>query len=202
MTRRLAVLAVAALAAAGAAVPANAARTVCLQIQDVAGDGTFLVVPQNQEALDILSGDIATGPRNLVAAVRLGSVTPDPALVGGTTYTLSFTAGGTGHVLTYRQFATGERQADITIGTGIDSTTSAVGFLVDASTNTVTWIVARKQVPALKKQGTKINGLSVSSSFSNNVSTPSGDFKGAIGADSAETGRSYTDMTPTCLRGT
>ena len=202
MNRRLAVLATASLAAAGAAVPAHAAKAVCLQIQDVAGDGTLLVAPQNQAALDILSGDVATGGRNLVAALRLGSVTPDPALVGGVTYTLSFTAGGTKHSLAYRRYAGGEQEAELTVGEGIDALTTSAGYLVDVNTNTVTWIVPRKQVAALKKPGAKFTGLLAATGFANNVKAPTGSMKGSVGADTATTGRSYTDGTPTCLKGT
>ncbi|HEV2890207.1 MAG TPA: hypothetical protein VGX28_07495 [Frankiaceae bacterium] len=202
MNRRLAVLAAAVVAACGAAVPANAARTVCLQIQDVAGDGNALVVPASQDSLDLLSGDIATGRRNLVAALRLKSVTPDAALVGGLTYTLSFTSGGVGHTLTYRQFGTGEREADLAVGTGIDGAVFPVDFLVDEGTATVTWIVPRKLIPALKKNGAKFTGLSAGSHVADNLKLPTGTMKGSFGADTAQSGRSYTDGTPTCLKGT
>ena len=206
MNRRLAILAPVALAAAGLAVPANAAaaaKAVCLQIVDASGDGMTLGAPHSLDSLDILSGDIATGKKNLVGALRLKSVTPDPTLRGGLTYTLSFSTGGVAHQFVYRVYGTGEREAELGIGgTGLGATVHAVDVVVDQSTGTVTWVAPRKLVPALKKPGAKFSGLGAATHVSNNLKTPGGTTKSSFGADSAQSGKSYTDMTPTCLKGT
>lgn len=200
MNVRLAALATAALAAAVLASPANAAG-VCLQLVDDAGDGTNGALP-NQNALDILSGDIATGRKNLVAALRMKSVKADPALVGGMTYKLAFASSGTPYVLTYRQFGTGEREATLTVGSGTDVTTTSVDFLVDEGTATITWIVARKNIPALKKPGAKFSQLAANSYAATNLIVASAQSRNASSADDASSGKTYVDGTTTCLKGT
>lgn len=200
MNVRLAALASAALAAAVLAAPANAAA-VCLQIVDSAGDGTNGALP-NQDSLDILSGDIATGRKNLVGALRMKKVTPDALLVGGLTYQLKFSSGGTPHVLTYRHYGTGQKEGTLTVGSGTGAVTTTVDFLVDEGTATVTWVTARKNVPALKKPGAKFSGLAATSNIANNIQGPTGTMQGSSSADQAVSGKTYTDMTTTCLKGT
>jgi hypothetical protein len=201
MNRRLAVLA-AAFAATALAVPADAAKVVCLQIQDETGDGTNGVVP-NQDSLDILSGDIATGKKNLVGVLRMKSVNPDQILVGGVTYQLKFASGGTPYVLSYRTYGMGEPDADIAIGDSINGgSTFAVDFAVDPNTGTITWTVPRKSIPALKKPGAKFSGLAATSAISNNMKGPTGTSRGSTSADSAETAKTYVDGTTTCVKGT
>ncbi len=200
MNPRVAVAA-AALGVAGVlAVPAVAAsKTVCLQVVDDTGDGN--VGASSHDALDIVSADIATGKKNLVAAVRLKSLAADPVLTGGTTYTFAFAIGGVPHTLTYRTYATGEENASITIGTGIDAVSGAADAVVDQGTATLTWTVARKSIPALKKPGAKITGLVAKTGFGLNVTLPTGTSQFSSQADDASTGRSYVDNTPTCLKG-
>lgn len=200
MNVRLAALASAALAAAVLAAPASAAG-VCLQLVDDAGDGTVAVLPP-QDALDILSGDIATGKKNLVGALRMKSVKPSGVLAGGVTYQLKFASSGTPYVLTFYQYGTGEREATLAVGEGTAATTSSADFLVDEGTGTITWVVARKSIPALKKPGAKFSGLAATSYSATNVRTPSSDTKMSSSADQAASGKTYVDGTTTCLKGT
>ena len=200
MNRRLVTLAAAALSAAALAVPATAAgKTLCLQIVDPSGDGSIMdVAPQTQDALDILSGDIATGKKNLVAAVRvksLSSTTP----VGGRQYAFGFTAGST-YLLTYTVDLDGATRAAVSQdNTG---TTISVEATVDTASGTITWTVPRKSFPALKKAGAKLTGLNAKASYAAAMSLPGSRTDATTPSDTASTGRSYTDLTPTCLKGT
>lgn len=201
MIRRLAVSAVVALSAAALAVPASAAP-VCMQVVDDAGDGfTLGLGPANRDSLDILSADIATGKKNVVAALRLKSVASDPLLAGGVVYFVRWAANGTEHVFEYRTYATGEKEATLTVGTGSDAVVTAVDAIVDGSTSTVTWTAPRKSVPALKKAGTKFTNLRVNSAMGQSWRAAASS-RGSTGADMATSPKSYTDLTPTCLRGT
>lgn len=199
MTLRLA--AAAALVVAGAlAVPAGAApKTLCLQIVDDPGDASF--AGTSHDALDVVSADIATGKRNLAAVVRFKSLAADPVLTGGTTYTFGFSIGGVPHTFTYKTYATGETLATLTVGTGLDAVTDLVDAVVDRGASTLTWSVSRRAVLALRKTGAKLSGLSVTSAFATNAAVPGGSYSFSTPVDSASTGRPYTDMTPTCLKG-
>jgi hypothetical protein len=186
------------LSGAAASAAPKPAPKVCMQIVDDSGDGTNVPGTPSHDVLDILSADIASGKKNLVVAVRLKSVASDPLLPGGTTHSFRFSAAGTQHDLFYRHFATGETEATMSTGGG---TEYPVAGVVDTPTSTITWTVPRKLVPGLKKAGTKISAMSASSSVGNNTRIGGGGTRGGFVADTAATGRTYTDGTPTCLRG-
>lgn len=202
MTLRAACAATAAagLLFSGAAASAAPAK-LCRQILDQAGDGTLVpgYVP-HRDSLDILSGDVATGRKNLVAALRLASTAPDPELVGGVTYTLRFFVADVQHELVYRIFGTGEVEAVLVID-GRTLSEFRVSGVTDHSTKTITWTVPRTQVPSLARRGVKLVKLRGGAAIGNNVKTPGGGARGSIEADRAETGLPYHDGTPTCLRG-
>lgn len=200
MNRRLATLAAAALSAAALAVPASAAsRVTCLQIVDPSGDGTVLgVAPQGQDALDILSGDVATGKRNLVAAVRVKSLNAQTP-VGGRQYAFGFTA-GSAYLLTYTVDIDGATRAAVSQDN--TATTISVDAAIDTASGTITWTVPRKSFAALKKPGAKITGLNAKASYAIAMSLPGSRTDFATPSDTASTGKSYSDMTPTCLKGT
>lgn len=202
MIRRLAVSAAVALSAAALAVPASAAP-VCMQIVDDPGDGApASLAPASRDSLDVLSADIATGKKNLVAAMRLKSVAPDSLLVGGAVYLVRFTADGTPYELSYRTFATGETEALLSSGGSATAPGTPVQAVVDASTSTITWYVPRKAVAALKKSGIKLTALSARTAVGTNAYLNGKPSRGYTSADLAETPKSYTDLTPTCLKGT
>jgi hypothetical protein len=202
MIRRLAVTAAAALSAAALAVPASAAP-LCMQITDETGDGALLALaPANRDTLDIVSADVATGKKNVVGALRLKSVASDPTLVGGVVYQVKWVADGTPYVFEYRVYATGEKEGTLNVGASPNLVVTPVDVVIDASTSTVTWTAPRKTVPALKKTGTKFTSLRATTAIGQSWKVASGSSKGSTGADLAETGKSYTDLTPTCLKGT
>ena len=196
MNVRLAALASAALAAAVLAAPAGAAG-VCLQIIDATGDGmSQRQLPDNQPGLDIVSADVATGRKNLVAAVRLKGAASDATTRPA--YYFDFTAGGVSYVLGYVVDAAGATRATIASG----GVTTEVDAVYDPSSYTVTWTVARKQVAALKKPGGKLTGLGARSSRAFALAVPGGRYEFTTPNDEALTGRSYVDGTTTCLKGT
>lgn len=188
-----------------------AAKPACLLVVDAAGDGTsFGGTLPNRDSLDIRSADIATGPRNLVGVIRLGSVNADPTLATGVNYTLAWRAGAVHQAFSLIQYADGSRSAvfDPNAGSTAGGTPSKATYIVQAATNTLTFSVPRKANPVLAKRGTKFSGLSVIAAPDANVGvnqngftfTFDGDF-GNIDGDTASSGKTYTDLTRSCVKG-
>jgi hypothetical protein len=198
-------LALALLAAVTAGAPAADAAVrkplPCRQILDDTGDATVVATP-SRDSLDIVSADIATGTKNLVAALRIKSLAADPTLVLGATYSWSWNAGGVQQGLYYRTYATGEKLATFDTNGSAAGGEVSVKFVADPSTSTITWTVPRKLVTALKKRGAKLTGLTVATGQGENVMLPTGTFQGSFVTDSAETAKPYVDLTATCLKGT
>lgn len=203
-TTRLAVPVALLLAATGLnAASAAARKPVCLQVVDPSGDGMALA-GQKSDAVDILSGDIATGKRNLVAAMRLTSVERDEFQTTGASYLWTWTAGGKTQSLAYHVYADGSTagrfDADTTAGTLADEV--SVTAIADRATNTITWTVPRKVIPALKGKGTKLSAFTLATRLGVNQRV-SGEGRSQLTvADTAQSGKSYVDGTATCLKGT
>lgn len=178
---------------------ASAAPRLCRLMVDPAGDGTAFAGTPSRDSLDIVSGDIATGSRNLVAALRLKSFAADPSLAAGATYTVEFAVGKVEHELVLRVYATGEREAFLVVD-GIRQV--PVTAVVDPTTSTITWTAKRALVPVLVRRGVKMS-LAATSAASTNVQVDGwGTRWSPVAADSARVeGRTYVDGTPTCLRG-
>lgn len=201
-----AVLAAAGLPAVASAAPAKAA---CQLLVDAAGDGTTSGVVPHRDALDILSADVASGPRNLVGALRLASTASDPTLTHGVTYSLSWTAGGTTQLLSYAVFQDGTTSArfDPRAVVGDNGPTHTVKVVVDPATSTITWTVPRKLNPVLAKRGAKFTQLAAASDPKVNLRTPAASpvqFNGEstlASADDASGGKAYTDFAPSCVKG-
>ena len=195
-------LALTALIAAALAMPAGAAttRALCLQIKDAAGDSSFHGTPMAPASLDILSADIATGTKSLVAVLRLKSLTRDPYQLTGTSYTFRFTVGGAQQTLTYAVSAGGTTTSTYEPA-GANSDVSAKSTL-DPAAGTITWTVPRKTVPGLKSKGASLSGLAVDATSPVYVNEGAGSFTFSMNtADSASTSKAYKDGTKTCLKG-
>ena len=198
-----AVLAVASSALTGAA-GATVKKLVCLQVTDPAGD--YKVGGQVEaNSLDILSADIATGKRNLVAAIRLKTVDRDSFLAGGITYRFDWTVGTAKQRLLFWVYGTGETAAEYQPTAGTEGIVADAR--IDRATSTVTWTVPRKNVPTLKKAGAKLSALKVTVLAANNFKSPAGtgvDSRGTVGnnGDDATGTKVYADHTPSCLKGT
>jgi hypothetical protein len=202
---RTVLCAVAALVATGVTA-APAKPVVCLQVVDAPNDArAFDAAPSS--SLDIVSADLATGKKALVATVRLAALPPDTFQTTGTQYTWTWTVGGMQQSLLYVAYATGGTvgrfDTDSRPNQGNFRDEVTVPVLVDASTKSITWTVPRAQVAALKKPGAKFGGFSLKSWSGLYYRTDSGEGRAGVpGGDVATSGKTYVDGTPTCLKGT
>lgn len=193
----------AALVAVAVATPAGALGTkaACLQVTDEAGDARIgspnvPASPANFESLDILSGDIATGPKNIVVAIRVKTLAAKPETTGGSTYNFYWSSGGAPRGVSYRTWLDGPPDA-IYMPDGAPSSATAITAYADPSTSTIFFTVPRKLDPSLKKKGTKLSSFTVQTFVAVNR-------KGGIttsSADRADSTRTYVDGSPTCLKG-
>lgn len=196
-----AVVAATAFATGGAAYAAKpASKPVCLQITDETGDanlgGTSTPASQtSSSALDIVSGDIATGKKNLVAAIRVRSMDAESMTIGGSTYVLSWTSAGLQRSLTYRTYV--DQAAKGVFDPDGSVAWDEVPVVTQVNGTTITFVMPRRLEPALKKAGAALSGLKILSSFSVNREGSST----AMSMDSASSPRTYTDGQPTCLKG-
>lgn len=201
--------ALAAVLAALAGAPAVAApRVACRLVSDARGDGTVNDNGPSHDALDVLSADLATGRRNLVAVVRFVSTEPDPALTSGVVYTYSWSAGGVGQSVTFVRYAGGAEEAHFDPDTGTTSGgTVAVRAVVDDVTASVTWTVPRPANPELRRKGLRFGYYRVGADPSVNATTPPEvpydlSARGTLlTGDSASGTTLYTDLAPSCVKG-
>lgn len=194
-------------AATAAPKPPPKPKPVCEQITDPSGDarigGSLNAAGQPAyDSLDLLSGDIATGPRNLVGALRVKTTTRDALLVAGSVHELRWKIGEVTYNLYYRVFQSGETEATLHSSAMALGSDLPVTAEVDTATATITWKVSRKLIPELKKTGLKLTELSGYSASGNNLKSPGGTTRGSSGVDTMITTKSYTDLMPTCLKGT
>ncbi|HVF03667.1 MAG TPA: hypothetical protein VNA20_02390 [Frankiaceae bacterium] len=156
MRPRTALIAVLALAVA-APVPASAAtkkkRTpppppACMLVTDAPGDGKSGSGFVSSDALDIISGDIATGKTEIVAVLRLKSnAFKDTWHYGGYTWRLAGTAAGQRWVFRAGNDAWGNVNSAMEVGTtGIPQAKFELG-----PNNTLIWRAKRSDVAALAK---------------------------------------------------
>lgn len=201
---RLAVPVAVLLAVSGMnAASAAARKPLCLQVVDPSGDGSALA-GQKSDSVDIVSGDIATGKRNLVAAMRLTSVEPDQYQATGASYIWSWTVGGVTQSVAYHVYAdgttTGRFDADTAGGSLTDEVN--VSAVADRATNTITWTVPRKLVAALKGKGAKFSAFTLTVKLGVNHRVSGEGRSQLVESDRAQSGKSYVDGATTCLKGT
>lgn len=188
------VVALAAATSASAAVKKKPI-TYCNLIKDKTGDGhssTYGFV--ESPALDIQSGDIATGKNELVAVLRLGGTNTSGdnwVTIGGYGWVMSANAGGTSYLFEMNRrsmFNGGGDHPTATIGgTRVDD--KALTFKING--NNLEWHVKRSALTALnKKAGQVFNGFMAHS-----------DFNGST-ADTADTvaATGYPDRGLSCVR--
>ena len=183
---------------------ATDAAPVCRQLVDASGDGVaFGTVPT--PALDILSGDVATGPRTLVVALRLAALHRDEATATGVVYQFFWTAGDLRQGVAYVVYADGSAQGSFDPETtGTVSGEVVVPVVADPSTGTVTWTVPRTLVTPLARRGARLSGLVARANAS--VNARAGDGQQArsafLGGDTGESSATYVDRTRTCVKAT
>ncbi len=193
----------AALLAVAVATPAGALgpKAVCLQVTDETGDAhpgspNVPTSPVNFDSLDIVSGDIATGPKNIVVAIRVKTLAAKPETTGGSTYNFYWNSGESRRGVSYRTWLDAPPDA-IYMPDSSTSNATAITAYADSGTNTIYFTVPRKLDPSLKKKGAKLSAFTVQTSFAVNR-------KGGLAtssADRADSTRTYVDGAPTCLKG-
>jgi hypothetical protein len=166
--RARSVLAVAAVIALVAAPAANAKarpkpkpkpKIYCNLLQDKPNDGTSDINPLvTSPALDIRSGDVATGPKTMVAVLRLAST--DYSLATdhwGQTLGYAWTFGVSSNV--GQKFTFGAilhaYSGSMTSSVAIDNVGVTVkSFKVDKNANTFTWVIDRSVDKTLTRKST------------------------------------------------
>jgi hypothetical protein len=182
--------------------PKKPVPTVCRLVTDAGDDASLTGADPSHAPLDIVSGDIATGARNQIVVLRLKSLATDPALLSGVTYKVTWTAGGLGQSMTLFQYADGAHSATFDANTETGAAgESTPKVLVDPATSTITWTITRKTNPALAKPGAKFTGIEASTQSGANVSNGGFTFNGSFGGGDTASGKSYTDRTPSCVKG-
>lgn len=190
--RRLALAAVV-LGATLPTIPATAAPKKplpCKQIVDDEGDGTTFGL--RSPALDVLSADISSGPKEVTAIMRLKStaVENDNYLLGGAIWNFNVTAGGIKYSFhaVWPTIVTPNRELRGGLTAGSNPSSPAATFRRVG--NDFIWTVSRAAIPALKKPKQYIYVTSASSGANSS------------GGDSAfaKPNTKYLDKSLTCLR--
>lgn len=162
---------------------AYATPPTCNLLVDQAGDGRSQAVPVlSSPALDLLSGDIASGTKTVVGVLRLKTTdtTNDPLVHLGMRWSLAFDVGGTSYVFTLSRAGSGTQVASFSDGTS----TFPVGLSVDPTS--ITWTVRRGSLATLTPGALFSSLRAVSSVFGGN-------------ADAMISSHTYTDQHPSCV---
>lgn len=187
---------VVALALASTTISASAAtrkppkppKPVCNQLTDVSGDGQSDLVPVvKTKPLDIVGGDIATGPTTMVAVLRLASTdmsaAADPFANTGYGWWISAQS-SLGQLYGFRASRSGAgiiRGTASVDGVGVVTTFAVVG-------NTFVWTIKRSVAPNLSRPKNVFSQLSAQSEYlSSSADT--------AGISTAK----YTDKAPHCV---
>ncbi len=189
MRNRPAALVAGALLAGLLSAPAADAAPVkkaCQLIVDRSGDSSYDIA-----AHDIVSGDVATGPRKLVAGLRVRSLADDPKeTVRGTVYRFNFDIDKKRYTFELRRTVGRTDEARlIQDGAQVGSPEARL----DVPTNTVIFTVDRTVFPGLRKRAARVTDLSADS-YGGNVVVISSDT-----GFPAKAGTAYVDRTPSCL---
>lgn len=164
---------------------------VCNLVVDDKGDGSFIATP-NSTTLDVVSADIATGPRQVTAVIRVDKLADDQLTAHGKQFKLNFVVNGVSHYLRYQGSAVLGESFDYGDQSGANAGTVSKGAAtgtVDPATNTITMSMSKSEFAGLK--GGTVTEMTAASYFY------SGGFYHL--ADSAEGGRAYKDLTPSCV---
>ncbi|HEU0130635.1 MAG TPA: hypothetical protein VFQ85_06550 [Mycobacteriales bacterium] len=189
------------LAAGGVADAAARPKPVCNQLVDVTGDGNpnaagFAPVGPSHDPLDIVSGDIASGPRNLVVAIRLKSLTPDLTLSGGVVYRATWQVGKATQDVALYVLDDGSQRAVFRPDTTDTFGTVPVAVATVPSASTILFTIPRRADKALTPKAS-ISGIEMTTAIAFNHGTNTT----STGADRGTTPRKYVDGYPTCLKG-
>jgi hypothetical protein len=175
----------------GMASAAKTAPAVCNIVTDAKGDGSFIATP-NSKALDVISADLATGPKTVTAVIRVDGMGSDPSTTLGVEYKINFTVGGVSQFLRY-QNSTGLGETydygDQSGANGGSTKKGAADGAIDAAKGTITISAPKSEFPGMKGgTATEIVARSYIS-------------LGAVfeTADTATGTKPYKDLTPSCV---
>jgi hypothetical protein len=172
--------------AAMAAKPKPKPKPVCNLITDRAGDGHATVAGEvlNSPALDILGGDLASGPKTVVGVLRVTTTntTNDNIAALGMRWALNFAVAGKEYSFSVsKSSGTATPVAKLNGGPGIVPT-----LKVDAGS--YTWSVPRAAFTGLKPKSSVFTVESASS------------FVSSFNADAASAMKPYVDQTLSCVK--
>jgi hypothetical protein len=196
LRRVLLPLVVLGLAGTSASVPAFAAarpKPVCHLITDGTGDGTSHSVGViSSSALDITSGDVATGKKTVALVLRVvtTNVANDPWAHLGYSWSMKFEVLGTSYAVIRRLTTNTDGSVtykdSLTIGTTTTDLPAGSSTKMDATS--YTWVIPRSAVPGLKKAKQQLVDLQAGSVvFGGN-------------ADQASSAAKYPDLYPSCVK--
>lgn len=125
-------------------------KPLCTLLKDDSGDGTWVVPVVESPALDIISGDISTGPKTMVAVLRLGSTdfAPTSDKWSSTGYSWSFgvtSSLGQKYQFEAARHVTGTMDEDVTVDG------KSVPFQFKIVGKTFVWTIQRKVSPNLSR---------------------------------------------------
>jgi hypothetical protein len=122
----------------------------CNLLVDATGDGTWSLMPVvKSPALDIVSGDIATGPKYLVAVLRMASTDLAADTYSNLGYSWTFAATSLGVSYTFSVRTGIGRTGKPIAGASAGSTGVPFDFKIEGST--YKWTVKRSDLPNLAR---------------------------------------------------
>jgi hypothetical protein len=125
-------------------------KTLCNMLTDVGGDGTWTAA--KSDALDIVGADLATGPKELVAVLRMKTTANDSdpyREVFGFTWQMSTVAGGIRYLFTVRRgIGPAAYIWEVIVG---DSTLPAASYTTKINPTSFEWHLKRADVKALAR---------------------------------------------------
>jgi hypothetical protein len=158
----------------------------CLLLEDTRGDGDWnLAPPVKSDNVDIVSADIATGPTEVVAVLRMAAMnfSNDQWASLGYAWTFGATAGGARYEFRLRRTAGGEY-----IGGGSIGGVGIAGLTPTVVGNDIVWKFKRKGIAQLARPNLVFSSFSA---ITNILSST---------ADDAQSSKSYKDRQPSCVR--
>lgn len=188
---------VAALAAAAVTtLPASASKPVqkpvCNLLLDAIGDATTPPLPSDP-ALDILSGDIASGATTVVGVLRVKDLPAGTSLAAtGSRWDLGFSVGGARYTYSFSTDVLGRSTATLTRTGGTVVKTIPVSAAANFATNEIAWSVPRSAVVELPAvpAGDPITGINAATYDSPVART----------VDVATSKAVYADGAPSCVK--
>ena len=166
---------------------ADAAKIPCNVLSDDKGDGEMDATGLSSPALDIISGDIATGKTELVAVLRVAStsVSSDPVGQVGVSWALAVTVKGE----EWSFYASSGFGPGYKISSGVRIGSQEFDVPVVVTPTSFTWKIKRSQIKALSQPKQVLKKIRANTGA------------GGFGGDAAlNENSSYVDRAPSCVK--